>query len=221
MLIAARREGLRDGWRADELSVAASALETDDETRAEVALATGRERLKDQPFPVDGRDTQASAREDVGDRCEGPGPDQAACAHGEPAGESGGADRPAPDGRDSSRQIRRGAAHALEDRMGRGVLQPATVIVVAEDEIELRDAPQLSRFELHVGDHLAATAIYRKDPGKMTFMSTDVMEGFEGQGIGGRLVTKAVAAARDQGREVVAVCPFMTDYLERHPELRG
>ncbi len=89
---------------------------------------------------------------------------------------------------------------------------------MAQPDDELRDAPQLSRLELYVGGELAATAIYRKDPGKMTFMTTDVMQGFEGQGIGGRIVTEAVKVAREQGREVVAVCPFMTGYLERHPE---
>ena len=90
---------------------------------------------------------------------------------------------------------------------------------VADPEYELRDAPQLSRLELYVDGELAATAIYRKDPGTITFMTTDVMEGFEGRGIGGRIVAEAVKAAHEQDREVVAVCPFMTGYLEKHPEL--
>lgn len=90
---------------------------------------------------------------------------------------------------------------------------------MADPEFELRDAPRLSRLELLVDGELAATAIYRKDPGKMTFMTTDVMEGFEGRGIGGRIVKEALKAAKEQDREVVAVCPFMTGYLEKHPEL--
>lgn len=90
---------------------------------------------------------------------------------------------------------------------------------MTDPEYEIRDAPQLSRLELHVDGELAATAIYRKDPGKITFMTTDVMRGFEGRGIGGRIVAEAIKAAKEQERDLVAVCPFMTGYLERHPEL--
>jgi uncharacterized protein len=52
----------------------------------------------------------------------------------------------------------------------------------------------------------------------MVLVHTEVPSALEGRGIGGRLVKAAMDAARAEGRQVVARCPFVRSYLERHPE---
>jgi hypothetical protein len=42
----------------------------------------------------------------------------------------------------------------------------------------------------------------------------------QGHGIGGKLVEKAYATAREQGWKVQLVCPFAVSYVAKHPELQ-
>lgn len=51
-----------------------------------------------------------------------------------------------------------------------------------------------------------------------TFTHTAVPEAAEGQGVGSRLVRGALDAAREAGWTVVAQCPFVASYIERHPD---
>jgi predicted GNAT family acetyltransferase len=37
-------------------------------------------------------------------------------------------------------------------------------------------------------------------------------------GVGGRLVSLALNAERAAGRKIEVVCPFVSGYLQRHPE---
>ena len=40
----------------------------------------------------------------------------------------------------------------------------------------------------------------------------------EGRGIGSRLVRAALEKVRAEGLKVVALCPFVKAYIEKHPE---
>lgn len=81
----------------------------------------------------------------------------------------------------------------------------------------IKDNPADSRFELAIGDHIAA-AYYRKTPGGITFTHTEVPQALAGQGIGSRLIRGALDAVRKQGLRVVAQCPFVSAYIGKHPE---
>lgn len=48
---------------------------------------------------------------------------------------------------------------------------------------------------------------------------TEVLEGHEGEGLGGKLVRGAIEAIAGQGKTVLPTCPFAAAYLSRHPEL--
>jgi len=73
------------------------------------------------------------------------------------------------------------------------------------------------RYELEAGGK-KALAYYRIANGVITFTHTIVPDAMRGQGIGSRLIRAALADVRKRGLKVVATCPFVRDYIERHSE---
>ncbi|MBL8580680.1 MAG: N-acetyltransferase [Rhizobiaceae bacterium] len=47
---------------------------------------------------------------------------------------------------------------------------------------------------------------------------TDVPDVFRGQGVGLRLVTRAVEDARAAGKTIIPLCPFANAQFKRHPD---
>ena len=81
------------------------------------------------------------------------------------------------------------------------------------------DNPAANRFEVYTDeDALAGFAEYQRHNGKIVFIHTEVDPAFEGEGLGSRLASGALDAARAEGLKVVARCPFIARYLSRHPE---
>jgi len=91
---------------------------------------------------------------------------------------------------------------------------------VSEDDQEPRvsDNPALHRFEAHVGERLAAFAVYRLEPGRVVFTHTETLPGFEGRGIASRLAGAALDEVSARGLRVTPVCPFIAGYIRKHPE---
>ena len=52
----------------------------------------------------------------------------------------------------------------------------------------------------------------------MNFTHTEIGSEYGGQGLGGRLVAGALADVRAGGGRIVATCPFVKSYVEKHPE---
>ena len=73
------------------------------------------------------------------------------------------------------------------------------------------------RFELEVEGHLAAT-YYKIADGVITFIHTEVPEELGGKGVGSKLVKGALDQVRSKGLKVIAQCPFVKAYIEKHPE---
>jgi hypothetical protein len=84
---------------------------------------------------------------------------------------------------------------------------------------EVRNNPAQGRFELSADGGMAAT-YYDLSPGVITFTHTEVPPALEGRGIGSKLARGALEAVRAQGLKVVAECPFISGYIERHPEFQ-
>ena len=74
-----------------------------------------------------------------------------------------------------------------------------------------------SRYELAI-DGQRAIAAYQDRDGVRAFTHTEVPQQLEGKGIAGRLIAGALADARARGLEVLPLCSFVADYIERHPE---
>ncbi len=83
---------------------------------------------------------------------------------------------------------------------------------------EVRDDPEAGRFEIFVDGRRAGYAAYRRHPGRIAFTHTEIKPEFEGRGLGGALVREALARARAEGLEVLPFCPFVREYIERHPD---
>ncbi len=73
------------------------------------------------------------------------------------------------------------------------------------------------RFELEVDGHIAA-AYYELSGGVITFVHTEVPAELGGQGIGSKLVKGALDQVRADGLKVVAQCPFVRGWIEKHPD---
>jgi predicted GNAT family acetyltransferase len=74
-----------------------------------------------------------------------------------------------------------------------------------------------SRYEMAAGDGTAVLN-YRRERDLLYLTHTEVPAEAEGQGIGGALVRAVLEQARRDGQAVVALCPFVHAWVERHPE---
>ena len=84
--------------------------------------------------------------------------------------------------------------------------------------IVLADAPERKRFEVTVDDELAGFLVYRSRKGLLALIHTEVEERFEGRGRGGRLARFALDRARAENLAVLPFCPFVNEWMKRHPE---
>jgi hypothetical protein len=85
-------------------------------------------------------------------------------------------------------------------------------------EVVVTDNPDQQRFEARLDGELAGIAAYRLSDGRIVFTHTEVDDTFEGKGVGGRLVGKALDDVRERNLRVIARCPFVRSYIERHPD---
>lgn len=74
------------------------------------------------------------------------------------------------------------------------------------------------RFELRSDGDLLGLIDYRLEPGAVALVHTEIDPRFERQGLGTQLVAGALADVRERGLGVIPVCPFVADYVRRHPE---
>ena len=84
--------------------------------------------------------------------------------------------------------------------------------------VVVADAPERNRFIATVDGEGAGFIVYRLRPGLIALVHTEVEERFEGRGVGGRLARFALEQARTKGLAVLPFCPFVNDWMKRHPE---
>lgn len=87
-----------------------------------------------------------------------------------------------------------------------------------EPRIAISDARERKRFIATVDGETAGFIVYRLRPGLLALIHTEVEERFEGRGIGGRLARFALDQARAEGLAVLPFCPFVNEWMKRHPE---
>ncbi len=91
-----------------------------------------------------------------------------------------------------------------------GSADPADAVVV--------DSFERQRYEVLLGGEVAGVLHYRRHGDRVELLHTEVDQAFSGRGLAGRLATAALDDARSRSTPVVATCPFVIGYLERHPE---
>jgi predicted GNAT family acetyltransferase len=88
----------------------------------------------------------------------------------------------------------------------------------AEPNIEVRDNPDQGRYELLLDGAVAGFAEYRDRDGRRIFVHTIVEPAYGGRGFGNRLARAALDDALARHMPVVARCPFIRAWIERHPD---
>lgn len=82
----------------------------------------------------------------------------------------------------------------------------------------VRDNPAELRYELLDGDDVIGEIRYRREPGAVALVHTEIESAYEGQGLAGLLVAGALRDLRERGLGVIPVCPFVRGWLRRHPD---
>ncbi|MDO5663510.1 MAG: GNAT family N-acetyltransferase [Brachybacterium sp.] len=75
-----------------------------------------------------------------------------------------------------------------------------------------------SRYEAEIEGRAAGFADYSEEEGVVVMPHTEVFPEFEGQGVGGALVRRALDDVRAAGFTVDPVCPFVAGWIEKHPD---
>jgi predicted GNAT family acetyltransferase len=84
--------------------------------------------------------------------------------------------------------------------------------------LEVRHAPDHSRYELWDGDDLIGLATYRPgEAGVLVFPHTEIRTDRRGQGLGDVLVRGALEDVRQRGFRVVPACWFVDDFVRNNP----
>jgi uncharacterized protein len=84
--------------------------------------------------------------------------------------------------------------------------------------VTVTDRPEQLRYEIEVDGEVAGFLLYRREPGVLELVHTDVDPKWEGKGVGAALVKGALDDVRARGLKVRPFCPFVRAYLRRHPE---
>jgi hypothetical protein len=95
-----------------------------------------------------------------------------------------------------------------------------TEIAGSDQQIPVVDNPEASQFEAHVDGHVALVS-YIKHGDSIIFTHTEVPKELQGRGLAGILARAVLDRARAEGWRVVARCPFIAKYIERHPEYQS
>ena len=85
---------------------------------------------------------------------------------------------------------------------------------------EIQHNPDNRRFLLKREGHTAVLQ-YTLHDGVMTFTHTGVPAALEGRGIGSQLARAGMEYARENNFKVVALCWFVSGYIDRHTEYQG
>jgi predicted GNAT family acetyltransferase len=86
--------------------------------------------------------------------------------------------------------------------------------------MEVVDNPEQQRYEVRRDGQTLGFAAYQKANHLIVFTHTEIEPHLEGQGIGSRLVQGALDDVRSQGVPVLALCPFVQQWMARHRDYR-
>lgn len=81
----------------------------------------------------------------------------------------------------------------------------------------VRNATDLSRFEITVDGQVAGFLEYHFRGGVIVFDHTEIHDDFRGLGLAGQLAAGALDAVRERGLQIRPVCEYLAGYVRRNP----
>ena len=87
-----------------------------------------------------------------------------------------------------------------------------------DHQIAVRNDVDNHRYVLELDGERAGMAVYHVRGGRNYFVHTEVDPGHEGEGLGSTLAQNALDDVRARGEQIVPLCPFITAWLNRHPD---
>ena len=91
--------------------------------------------------------------------------------------------------------------------------------MATDETIQLEDNGAKGRYLLTAPDGAVAELTFtRVGEHQLIIDHTEVPDAFRGQGVGLKLVTRAVEDARAAGKKIIPLCPFAAAQFRRHEE---
>jgi len=84
-------------------------------------------------------------------------------------------------------------------------------------DIAIRDEAEHERYVASLDGSDVGEIIYRVAGDVITFVHTEVDSSVEGRGVGSTLAVRVLDDAVAAGRTIVPRCPFVAEYIRRHP----
>lgn len=88
-------------------------------------------------------------------------------------------------------------------------------------EVELRRNDERRELSAVVDGRVAVLMEFMQTPELVIFTHTDTDPSFKGQGVASLLARWALDDARARGYAVLPVCPFVSAFIDRHPDEYG
>ncbi len=85
-------------------------------------------------------------------------------------------------------------------------------------DYELIDNPLRHCYEFHIDGYTPKIQYIKSRYGDIYLTHTEVPFPLRGQGIGSQLVGKVLSVISQKDARVVPVCPFVTEYIRKHPQ---
>jgi uncharacterized protein len=87
-----------------------------------------------------------------------------------------------------------------------------------QTELTVRDVPAENKYEIRDGDRVLGIAVYCRRGDVTDFLHTEVDQDSGRSKVGSTLVQAALDDVRSRGGSVVASCPFVRGWIQRHQE---
>jgi predicted GNAT family acetyltransferase len=90
-------------------------------------------------------------------------------------------------------------------------------VASSPEPVLVTDNPRRHRYEVRRGEQVLGFVTYRREPGRITFLHAETDHSVQGQGVGNQLAAEALDDARERGLAVIPLCPFIAEFIDRHP----